>query len=89
MRAQLLAALCAVLGLVLPSLATAGPTAAAAVALLVLVAAVHAVRVLVPLGVLGVLPVQSRAADEDRSLGTERATDPVHSPLRPRAPGLV
>jgi len=80
----------ALLALILPSLATAEPTRAVlAVALLVVVVAAVGFSRSVSALAAGVLPLQARAADEDRCLRTEQATDPVHSPLRPRAPGLV
>ena len=90
MRALLAAALGAVLGLLLPSLSATEPArVVVAVTLVVVVAAVFALRPGATALLGRVLRLQSLAADEDRSQGSEQATDPVHSPLRPRAPGLV
>lgn len=89
-RALLALATSALLALLLPTLVLPEPTrAVVALALVVvLVTALPLHRGAVQ-GLTGLLPVQARAADDDRCPWTGRATDPVHSPLRPRAPGLV
>lgn len=90
-RALLGLAMCAVVALLLPSLGTAEPTRALVAAALLVVVLCATVAVSRGLSRLTPrpLPQQSRRADDDRCLRTGQATDPVHSPLRPRAPGLV
>ena len=79
------------LGLLLPSVGGAGPDGS-----LLLVTVVVAVLLAASSvdGRLSALPslalaLQLCTRGRVRSLGTDLATDPVHSPLRPRAPGLV
>jgi CBS domain containing-hemolysin-like protein len=65
---------------------SAGVLASVAVAA---VASVLGHHVLVATGVPRALAPQSRATQEAPSFLAARVTDPLHHPLRPRAPGLV
>jgi hypothetical protein len=65
---------------------SAGVLAAIAVAAVAAVAGRHS---LVATSPSRALAPQSRATDEAPSFLAARVTDPLHHPLRPRAPGLV
>jgi hypothetical protein len=65
---------------------SAGMLAAVAAAA---VASVLGHNILVATGVPRALAPQSRATDEAPPFLAARVTDPLHHPLRPRAPGLV
>jgi hypothetical protein len=90
-RDALVLALLAAVGLLAPSLVA--PSNASSAVLLVAVTAIVTAswRLDGHVGWLTarLLPPRLRASVEVRCSPTGRATDPVHSPLRPRAPGLV
>jgi hypothetical protein len=78
--------------LLMPSLLASsvdGPSSAVLVAVALAVAAVAVLLSHVATPVPGTLAPHSRAADDAAPLLTGRVTDPLHHPLRPRAPGLV
>jgi hypothetical protein len=80
------------LTLLMPSLLAStadGSPAAVLVAVAVAVAAVAVLLIHVRTPVPGTLAPRSGAADQTTPVPTGRATDPLHHPLRPRAPGLV
>ncbi len=66
-----------------------GPSAALLVALALAVAAVAVPLSHVATPAPGTLAPPSRAAEDAAAVLTGRVTDPLHHPLRPRAPGLV
>jgi len=95
-RARLRLALALVAGgaltLLMPSLLAStvdGPSAAVRVAVALAVAAVAVLLSHVATPVPATLAPRSHAADEVAAMLTGRVTDPLHHPLRPRAPGLV
>lgn len=90
-RVLLALALCSVIALMLPSLVATGdsPSAVAFVAAAVVLGAGWGLSRHVAAFASRALPPMLRAADQVRCLLTDRATDPAHHPLRPRAPGLV
>jgi hypothetical protein len=78
--------------LLMPSLLASsvdGPSSAVLVAVALAVAAVAVLLSHVATPAPGTLAPHSRAADDAAPLLTGRVTDPLHHPLRPRAPGLV
>jgi hypothetical protein len=80
------------LTLLTPSLFAAtldAPTAAVLMAVALALAAVAVLLSHVAAPVPGALTPRSRAADEAPPVLASRVTDPLHHPLRPRAPGLV
>ena len=66
-----------------------GPSAVVLVALALTAAAVAVLLSHVATPAPGTLAPHARAADEVAPVLTGRVTDPLHHPLRPRAPGLV
>ena len=66
-----------------------GPSAVVLVALALTATAVAVLLSHVATPVAGTLAPHARAADEVAPVLTGRVTDPLHHPLRPRAPGLV
>ena len=90
-RLALVGMVCGLFALLLPSLLTAAPDASGVVALAALTLALAA---LVRLGAWCVLAGRTPATvpvarDEAPPVLRGRVTDPVHHPLRPRAPGRV
>lgn len=79
------------LAVVLPALFAHGPGAGVAgVAVLALsIAALLALVSCRPHPAAGLPPVAARGAEAPLPLLPGRVTDPVHHPLRPRAPGLA
>jgi hypothetical protein len=78
--------------LLTPSLFAATWDAPSAAVLMAVALALAAVAVLlshVATPVPGALAPRSRAADDALPVLASRVTDPLHHPLRPRAPGLV
>ena len=76
--------------LLLPAVLNAASTHALLVAALAAVAlAGWRLHRSVTAGVAALVTPPSRATDQLCVLRTDRATDPLHSPLRPRAPGLA
>ena len=74
-----------------PSLALTidAPSAAVLVAVALAVAAVCALGNHIATSVPGALPPRARTSDEPPATLAGRVTDPLHHPLRPRAPGLA
>ena len=89
-RAALATVVVAVVALVLPAPITAGPDGSITLALTALALVLVAVAAMGPgLGALvagSVIPLPVAAGETPPTL-TGRATDPIHHPLRPRAPG--
>jgi hypothetical protein len=65
------------------------PSAAVLVAVAVALAAVVALSNHVMTSVIGALAPPPRTPDQAPKLLAGRVTDPLHHPLRPRAPGLA
>jgi len=92
LRLVLAVAVGGAVALLMPSVLTTTLEAPSAMVLAALAAAVAAVVVLSTWGATSVpwaLALQPRTADEVPSVIAGRVTDPLHHPLRPRAPGLV
>jgi hypothetical protein len=84
--------LCAVFAVLLSALLPVGtdaPSAAAAAALLVMFAALHGLRARPVIVVVHADGLTYSRHDEPAVVLSGRVTDPVHHPLRPRAPGLA
>jgi hypothetical protein len=77
--------------LLMPSLAVTAdvPSAAVLVALVVATAAMVVLGRHVAVTLPGVLALRPPTVDEPPQVLAGRVTDPLHHPLRPRAPGLV
>ena len=81
-----------VVALLMPSLLATtmdAPSAALMVAVTIALAAVAGLNSLIATSMPRALAPQPRTADETPSFLAARVTDPLHHPLRPRAPGLV